>query len=202
MNSVERGFNGNTIATTSNNEVQSRQAVHVFPPRRVCYSQFKRVTGHACQINNEADVAGDASIAIDRGRQRAMRGVLGKFEAKVGGAKDRHEEPGFIEACGLSGGRFVCKSRQPALLPCTEQRPSCPYEACAWDTFWWQVRLCYKLRATQMCGHVFVCCRIGRSHVWCFARRGWSALHNDVINWLGRVQTHRFRHPHHRAAST
>jgi hypothetical protein len=82
MNSVERGFNGNTIATTSNNEVQSRQAVHVFPPRRVCYSQFKRVTGHACQVNNEADVAGDASIAIDRGRQRANAKCVGEIRGQ------------------------------------------------------------------------------------------------------------------------
>jgi hypothetical protein len=72
MNSVERGLN----------EVQSRQAVHVFPPRRVCYSQFKHVTGHAYQVNNEADVAGDASIAIDRGRQRANAKCVGEIRGQ------------------------------------------------------------------------------------------------------------------------
>jgi hypothetical protein len=63
MNSVERGFNGNTIATTSNNEVQSRQVVRVLPPGRVCNSQFKRATGYACQVNMK-----QMSLATHRSR--------------------------------------------------------------------------------------------------------------------------------------
>jgi hypothetical protein len=88
------------------------------------------------------------------------------------------KSPGSLKLVGLRLEEDLCASHDnPRCYPVTEQRPSCPHEACAWDTFGGRsgcVTNCVPPECVAMCN--FVCCQIIWSRVWCFARRAGGAL--------------------------